>query len=81
MTLADLGWSAHFHDQLTDDDAPCPPARISAVHRDRVAALRPRAAVCPYPAAGLPTGNVAVGDWVLTDGTRLHRASGAPERC
>lgn len=73
MTLSDLGWSAHFHDQLTDDDAPYPPARISAVHRDRVEALTAQGPVSLTLPPGLPTSNVAVGDWVLTDGPRLHR--------
>jgi ribosome biogenesis GTPase / thiamine phosphate phosphatase len=73
MTLADLGWSAHFQDQLTPEDAPFSPARISAVHRDRVDALMPDGPVSLTLPTGLMTSAVAVGDWVLTDGAVLHR--------
>ena len=71
--LSDLGWSPHFHDQITDEDAPYPPARISAVHRDRVDGLTPQGPISLILPPGLSTAEVAVGDWVLTDGRRLHR--------
>lgn len=73
MTLSDLGWSAHFLDQLTEDDAPYLPARIAAVHRDRVDALTPQGPISLVLPPGLSTAEVAVGDWVLSDGRRLHR--------
>ena len=72
-TLADLGWSAQFRDQITLDDEPLRPARISAVHRDRVEALAEDGPLSLTLSPGLMTGAVAVGDWVLSDGTVLHR--------
>jgi ribosome biogenesis GTPase len=72
-TLADLGWSAPFRDQITLDDEPLRPARISAVHRDRVEALAEDGPLSLTLSPGLMTGAVAVGDWVLSDGTVLHR--------
>ncbi len=68
--LKDLGWSAEFLRQLeVDEIGQMTPLRISAVHRDRVDALGeegPRSLLLP---PGLTTGEVAIGDWVLTDVT------------
>jgi ribosome biogenesis GTPase len=72
-SLAELGWSAPFRNQITAEDALLHPARIAAVHRDRVAALTPQGPVTLILPPGLLTSAVAVGDWVLTDGTILHR--------
>jgi ribosome biogenesis GTPase len=72
-TLADLGWSTSFRDQITPDNALLRPARISAVHRDRVGALAADGPLSLTLPPGLMTGAVAVGDWVLTDGMVLHR--------
>jgi len=72
-TLAGLGWSAPFRDQITPDDCLLRPARIAAVHRDRVDALGEDGPLSLTLPPGLMTGAVAVGDWVLTDGTVLHR--------
>lgn len=74
-TLADLGWSAHFARQIAADDTPThgTPARISEVHRDRVTALSTTGAMtlrCD------DTGAIAVGDWVVCDGTRVMRILG-----
>jgi ribosome biogenesis GTPase len=71
--LTDLGWSRHFAAQITADDAACLPARITAVHRDRVDAMGAEGTLSLTLPAGLLTGQVAVGDWVLTDGAVLHR--------
>ncbi len=71
--LADLGWSARFRDQITPDDSLLRPARIAAVHRDRVEALGEDGPLSLTLPPGLMTGAVAVGDWALTDGTALHR--------
>lgn len=66
--LADLGWSAHFGRQLAaDDPARLAPARVTGVHRDRVAALIEQGAVELALPAALSAGDVAVGDWVLAD--------------
>lgn len=70
-TLTDLGWSDFFQRQR-DPSCPLFPARISAVHRDRLAALSPAGDSLLIP--GGPTGGFAVGDWVLTDSqARVHR--------
>ncbi len=71
--LTDLGWSPHFAAQLAADDAPYPPARITAVHRDRVEAMGAEGALSLTLPTGLLTNQVAVGDWVLTNGAVLHR--------
>ncbi len=71
MTLADLGWSAHF-DQHRDPDMPGQPARVSEVTRATLTVLTETgtAAIITPDSTGL----YAVGDWVLTDGIRsLHR--------
>jgi ribosome biogenesis GTPase len=71
--LADLGWSAHFADQLGDDDAGKPPARLTSLHRHRAEALSeagPIQLICP---PNLPMSDMAVGDWVLADGPRVGR--------
>ena len=72
-TLAELGWSAPFQTQVTPEDALLAPARISAVHRDRVDALAADGPLSLILPPGLMTSAVAVGDWVLTDGRMLHR--------
>lgn len=61
-TLADLGWSDFFQAQR-DEGCPLSPARISAVHRDRLAALTPAGESLLIPDRA--TGAFAVGDWVL----------------
>jgi len=64
-TLHTLGWGDVFADQLTEDDAADIPARVSQVHRDRLAVLTasgPREVALPN---GHPSGSFAVGDWVL----------------
>lgn len=74
--LKDLGWSADFLRQLDIDEiGRLVPARIIAVHRDRLDALTefgPRTLTLP---PGQSAGDVAVGDWVVTDlgDTRVAR--------
>jgi ribosome biogenesis GTPase len=71
--LADLGWSEFFADQLDPDETSLTPARIAEVHRTRALAL---AAAGPIDLAlppHLPTTDLAVGDWVLTQGVQLLR--------
>ncbi|MCA3545251.1 MAG: ribosome small subunit-dependent GTPase A [Rhodobacter sp.] len=71
--LAALGLSARFRDQITPQDCLLRPARIAAVHRDRVDALGEDGPLSLTLPPGLMTGAVAVGDWALTDGKVLHR--------
>lgn len=66
--LTDLGWSADFMRQLDIDEiGRLVPMRISAVHRDRLNAFGeagPRTLTLP---PGMSAGEVAVGDWVVTE--------------
>jgi ribosome biogenesis GTPase len=64
-TLDTLGWGDNFADQLGAEDMGQIPARVSQVHRDRLAVLTthgPREVALPN---GHPSGSFAVGDWVL----------------
>lgn len=74
-SLAALGWSSFFADQVAPEEAELSPRRIAAVHRSRLTAFS-----LEGPAeVGLPvratTGDFAVGDWVLADPRtqQLHR--------
>jgi len=68
IPLPDLGWSADFLRQLDIDEiGTLPPARITAVHRDRLDGLTEHGPVSLHPPSGLTTGEIAVGDWVLSD--------------
>lgn len=67
-SLTSLGWSADFLRQLEIDEiGRLPPARVSAVHRDRLDALSETGAVSLHLPPGLSAGDIAVGDWVLMD--------------
>jgi ribosome biogenesis GTPase len=66
--LSDLGWSNFYLSQLDIDEIDsATPARISAVHRDRVTALTAAQALDLSLDAGMSTAEIAVGDWVLCD--------------
>jgi len=66
--LKDLGWGAAFLRQLDIDEiSTAEPARVSAVHRDRVELLGAAGAEVLGLPPGLTTGEIAVGDWVLID--------------
>lgn len=66
-----LGWSAYFQRQLEIDEiGALMPARISAVHRDRIDALTEAGLISLHLPPGLTTGEVAVGDWVLINPSR-----------
>lgn len=65
LTLADLGWSAHFAAEAAD--SPAHPARLSSVARDRLTGLSPGGERLLLPPAHSSTGDFAVGDWVLHD--------------
>ncbi len=66
--LAGLGWSAHFARQIQSDETP---ARISAVHRDRLEALSPQGLSSLISHEEI--GRFAVGDWVVCDGSTVAR--------
>src|SRR6056297_3160996 len=68
FSLPDLGWSAHFLQQLSVDDLETlKPLRLFGVARDRAVGTGPEGeTVLSYP-PGLSSGDTAVGDWVLAD--------------
>lgn len=65
ITLASLGWSEFFSDQLEAEDIALLSMRISAVHRARLIAMseagRSQLVLSPL----INTADFAVGDWVL----------------
>ena len=65
MTLADLGWDDDFAKAAEGQDGT--PARITSVHRKRVAALSEDGPVDLTLDPGETTAAIAVGDWVLCD--------------
>lgn len=68
LSLADLGWSAHFLSQLSlDEHERLVPLRLAEVHRDRATGLGPSGEVALTYPADLSAGDTAVGDWVLAE--------------
>ena len=74
-TLAGLGWSDFFAEQLGAADADFEPRRIATVHRSRLTALSLAGPAKLTLPAHATTGDFAVGDWVLADpeNNDLHR--------
>lgn len=73
LSLASLGWSNFFQSQLDEADLALTPVRISGVHRARIDGLSKAGAVT-LPLTGAQTASdLAIGDWVLTDGQRITR--------
>lgn len=75
-SLADLGWGAAFLRQLEIDEiGVLVPARITAVHRDRLGALAEDGPVTLRLPPDISAGDVAVGDWVVfePDQNRVSR--------
>lgn len=66
-SLADLGWSDFFGDQLLPDEARALPVRIANVHRTRMSGMSQVGPVRLALPARSTTGDFAVGDWVLAD--------------
>ncbi len=67
-TLADLGWSAELLRQLELDEIDrLTPARVAAVHRDRLSALTEAGPQMLSLPPDMSAGTIAVGDWVLSD--------------
>lgn len=74
-SLAALGWSDFFGDQLDSEDAGFDPMRIATVHRSRITAESCDGAVKLRLPPQTNTTDFAVGDWVLVDTATdlLHR--------
>lgn len=71
--LVELGWSAAYQDQITAEEVALVPARVTALHRDRVMAMGaegPIELLCP---PSLAVSAMAVGDWLLHDTARVVR--------
>lgn len=66
-SLADLGWSDFFGDQILPDEASALPVRIASVHRTRIAGISEIGSIRPMLPARSNTGDFAVGDWALVD--------------
>ncbi|MEG3088161.1 ribosome small subunit-dependent GTPase A [Sphingomonas sp. PB4P5] len=71
-TLEELGWTAHFSDQVSPEEAlRGHPVRVMAVHRGKlaVAGAGARSFIPPHiPGAQPSDDHPTVGDWVLIDG-------------
>lgn len=68
LTLADLGWSAHFQSQLDIDEVTTvTPARVRGVHRTQISALSTAGFIDLTLDPGVSTAEIAIGDWVLCD--------------
>jgi len=65
--LIGLGWSSFFGDQLGEDEAGFVPVRIANVHRARISGFSPDGPVDLVLPANIPTGDYAVGDFVLAE--------------
>ncbi|UZK69794.1 ribosome small subunit-dependent GTPase A [Sphingomonas sp. S1-29] len=76
MTLEELGWNAHFSNQLSADEAEeCHPVRVMSVHRGQiaVAGVASQRFVTPYIAgASAADDHPTVGDWLLIDNRSLQ---------
>ena len=66
-SLSGLGWSRFFQDQVEPEEADLLPSRIATVHRTRLTALNEFGAVALTLPVQTPTGDFAVGDWVLAE--------------
>ncbi|WP_267397346.1 MULTISPECIES: ribosome small subunit-dependent GTPase A [unclassified Sphingomonas] len=74
--LAALGWTAHFSQQLSADEAlHHHPVRVMAVHRGKIAVAGAdgQRLIDPHiPGAGPSGDHPTVGDWLLIDGGTLQ---------
>ncbi len=66
-SLAALGWSAFFADQVQPDETDLSPVRIASVHRSRLSAESVSGPLRLTLATHSATTDLAVGDWVLVD--------------
>lgn len=65
VSLATLGWSTFFDEQVEPGEAELAPMRIATVHRDRMTAMSELGPMRLKLAAQTNTADFAVGDWVL----------------
>ncbi len=72
-TLAGLGWTNFFLSQLDDAELLLTPVRIAGVHRARIDGLCQDGAVTLPFTGTISAGDLAIGDWVLSDGERICR--------
>ena len=71
-SLADLGWSAHFAQQLSIEELETrTPARVAEVHRTTLSVLTPDGTQTVQTPDS--TGDYAVGDWLLLNGEAIDR--------
>jgi ribosome biogenesis GTPase len=68
FSLAALGWSAFFDDQLTPGETSLDRMRVATVHRDRLTAQSRFGPVRLNLPPDASTADHAVGDWVLVEG-------------
>lgn len=73
LTLADLGWSAHFQSQ-TDDAERARAVRLTSVARDRLFAIGPEGPETVLAPSDESTGDFATGDWVILNDSRARVA-------
>jgi len=68
FTNAELGWTAFYNSQLDIEEVgTVTPARVSGVHRTRIAVLTDAGPIDLALDSGVSTAGIAVGDWVLCD--------------
>ncbi|MFN3722127.1 MAG: ribosome small subunit-dependent GTPase A [Paracoccaceae bacterium] len=67
LSLAALGWSAFFGDQVGADEGDLDRMRIATVHRARLTAVSRAGPVRLTLPPQATTGDFAVGDWVLVE--------------
>ena len=74
ITLASLGWSSFFLSQLDEPDLSLTPIRIAGLHRGRIDGLSADGPVSLPLTGAINAGDLAIGDWVLSDGERICRS-------
>jgi ribosome biogenesis GTPase / thiamine phosphate phosphatase len=73
-TLASLGWSNFFLSQLDETELTLTPVRIAGVHRARIDGFSTKGPITLPFTGFLSAGDLAIGDWVLSDGERITRS-------
>ena len=64
MSLAALGWSPFFDDQITADETGCLKVRVATVHRARMSGISQDGPIKIRLLARSTTADFAVGDWI-----------------
>jgi ribosome biogenesis GTPase / thiamine phosphate phosphatase len=73
LTLSGLGWTNFFLAQLDETELALTPVRVSGVHRGRIDGLAEAGPVTLPFTGALTAGDLAIGDWIMTDGERIVR--------